>query len=86
MYVIDYRLDGKFDYERIEYLVEAGAAVADLDERMTYYNELWKIIMDTATILPLINRPVAMVWAEDLDIGDPVPTYYKIKNFSWIEG
>ena len=86
MYVIDYRLDGKFDYERIEYLVEAGAAVADLDERMTYYNELWKMIMDTATILPLINRPVAMVWAEDLDIGDPVPTYYKIKNFSWIEG
>ena len=86
MYVIDYRLNDKFDYERIEYLVEAGAAVADLDSRMTYYNELWTMIMDTATILPLINRPVAMVWAEDLDIGDPVPTYYKIKNFSWVEG
>ena len=42
------------------------------------------MIMDTATILPLINRPVAIVWADDLDVGTPVPTYYKVRNFSWV--
>ena len=52
---------------------------------MTYYNELWAMIMDTATMLPLINRPVAIVWSDRIDIGDPVPTYYKIKNFSWVD-
>ena len=41
------------------------------------------MIMDTTTILPLINRPVGIVWSERLNIGDPVPTYYKIRHFSW---
>ncbi len=85
MYIIDFTLNDKFDWERIEYLVEAGAATADMEERMTYYNELWAMIMDTATMLPLINRPVAIVWSDRIDIGDPVPTYYKIKNFSWVD-
>lgn len=85
MYIINYTLNNKFDWQRIEELVELGAATADMDQRMTYYTELWAMIMDTATMLPLINRPVAIVWSDRIDIGDPVPTYYKVKNFSWVD-
>lgn len=83
MYVINYTLGDKFDYKRIEELVELGAGTADQTKRLEYYTELWSMIMDTATILPLINRPVACVWSSRINIGDPVPTYYKIRNFSW---
>lgn len=83
MYVINYTIGDKFDWQRIEELVALGAGTADTEERMTYYTELWSMIMDTTTILPLINRPVAIVWSDRIDIGDPVPTYYKIRNFSW---
>ncbi len=84
MYVINYTIGDKFNWQRMEELVALGAGTAKQDERMTYYTELWSMIMDTATILPLINRPVAIVWADDLDVGTPVPTYYKIRNFSWV--
>jgi len=81
MYLVKYK-DGKFDWQRIEQLVEQGAASADTNERLKTYTELWKIIMDTATIDTLIHRPVAIVWSKGLNIGTPVPTYYKIKDFS----
>ena len=61
MYVINYTIGDKFDWQRIEELVALGAGTADTEERMTYYTELWSMIMDTTTILPLINRPVAIV-------------------------
>ena len=85
MYVINYTVGDKFDWKRIEELVALGAGTADENERLTYYTELWSMVMDTATILPLINRPVAIVWSERINIGDPVPTYYKIRNFTWAE-
>ena len=85
MYVINYTIGDKFDWQRIEELVTLGAGTANEEERMVYYNELWKMIMDTTTILPLINRPVGIVWSDRLDIGAPVPTYYKIRHFSWVE-
>ena len=85
MYVINYTVGDKFDWQRIEELVDLGASTADMDQRMEYYTELWSMVMDTATILPLINRPVAIVWSDRIDIGEPVPTYYKIKNFTWVE-
>lgn len=53
--------DGKFDWQRIEKLVELGAAASDNTERLKHYTELWKIVMDTATIDPLLHRPVAIV-------------------------
>lgn len=83
MYVINYTVGDKFDWQHMEELVALGAGTADNDERMTYYTELWSMIMDTATILPLINRPVGVVWSERINVGDVVPTYYKIRNFSW---
>jgi peptide/nickel transport system substrate-binding protein len=82
MYLVKYK-DGKFDWQRIEKLVELGAAAADNNERLKHYTELWKIVMDSATIDPLLHRPVAIVWAKDLNIGKPVPTIYKVKAFSW---
>jgi len=83
MYCINYTTGNKFNWQRIEELVALGAGTADQTQRLTYYTELWSMIMDTATILPLINRPVAIVWSTRINIGDPVPTYYKIRNFTW---
>lgn len=82
MYVINYK-DDKFDWEHIEELVDLGATTADLDKRYEYYTELWSIIMDSKTIYPCLHRPVPIVWTEGLDIGTPVPTYYKIRTFEW---
>lgn len=83
MYVINYTVGDKFDWKRMEELIALGAGTADAEERMTYYKELWSIIMDNATMLPLINRPVAIVWSDRINVGDNVPTYYKIRNFTW---
>lgn len=82
MYVVKYK-DGPFDWKRIEELVDLGVSTVDVNERRTYYTELWSIVMDSATILPVLHRPVAIVWASDLEIGKPVPTYYKIRTFNW---
>ena len=52
-------------------------------ERLEYYTELWDLVMKTATIDPLVHKPVGIVWTSDLDIGEPVPNFYKIRTFSW---
>lgn len=82
MYVVKYK-DGPFNWQRLEELVDLAATTVDVTERRNYYTELWSIVMDSATILPSLHRPVAIVWADDLEIGTPVPTYYKIRTFSW---
>lgn len=82
MYVVKYK-DGPFDWQRLEELVDLGVSVVDADQRRAYYTELWKIVMDSATILPCLHRPVAIVWSPDLNIGKPVPTFYKIRTFSF---
>lgn len=82
MYCIKYK-DGPFDWQRMEELIELGASVADVETRKEYYTELWSMVMDTATILPCLHWPTGIVWSDDLDIGDPVPTYYKVRTFSW---
>lgn len=82
MYVVKYK-DGPFNWKRIEELVDLGVSTVEVDQRRAYYTELWSIVMDSATILPVLHRPVAIVWAPDLNIGKPVPTYYKVRTFSW---
>ena len=82
MYVVKYK-DGPFNWQRLEELVDLGVSVVDVDQRRAHYTELWKIVMDSATILPCLHRPVAIVWAADLNIGEPVPTFYKIRTFSF---
>ena len=82
MYVVKYK-DGPFNWKRLEQLVDLGVSTVDIQKRRAYYTELWSIVMDTATILPCLHRPVGIVWAKNLNIGQPVPTYYKIRTFSW---
>lgn len=84
MYCIKYE-NGPFDWKKMEELMDFGVSTVDVEERKSYYTELWSIVMDSATILPVLHWPTAVVWATDLEIGDPVPTYYKIRNFSWKE-
>ena len=82
MYLINFKGSG-FNWQRLEELVDLGAKTSVLEERLKYYTELWSIVMDTATINPCLHRPVGIVWSNDLDIGEPVPTYYKVRQFSW---
>jgi len=82
MYVVKYK-DGPFNWQRLEELVDLGASTSDVSKRVGYYRELWSIVMDSATILPGLHRPAGIVWSADLDIGEPVPTYYKVRTFSW---
>jgi peptide/nickel transport system substrate-binding protein len=84
MYVVRYKDPASpFNWQRIEELVDAGVNTADVAKRLEYYTELWSIVMDTATILPCLHDPVGVVWAKDLDVGKPVPTYYKVRTFKW---
>ena len=85
MYVVRYKDDkSPFDWKRIEELVDLGVGTADVQKRLGYYTELWSIVSDTATILPCVHYAVGVVWSSGLDIGDAVPTYYKIRNFKWL--
>jgi peptide/nickel transport system substrate-binding protein len=81
MYVVKYQ-GGPFDWQKMEKLVDLGAATADVAKRRATYTELWSMVMDTATILPCLHRPVGIVWSKNLAIGQPVPMYYKIRTFA----
>jgi len=81
MYVVKYQ-GGPFDWQKMEKLVDEGAAVADIPKRRDTYTKLWSMVMDTATILPCLHRPVGIVWSKNISIGQPVPTYYKIRTFA----
>jgi peptide/nickel transport system substrate-binding protein len=82
MFVVKY-MGGPFDWKKIEGLVDQGAAVSDLKKRKDIYTQLWSMVMDTATILPCLHRPVGVVWSKHLDIGQPVPSFYKIRTFTY---
>jgi len=81
MYVVKYQ-GGPFNWQEMEKLVDLGASTADIPKRRGYYTKLWSMVMDTATILPCLHRPVGIVWSKNIGIGQPVPTYYKIRTFT----
>ena len=81
MYVVKYQ-GGPFDWQKIEGLIDQGAASLDIAKRRGIYTQLWSMVMDTATLLPCLHRPIGIVWSRNLDIGQPVPTYYKIRSFT----
>ena len=85
MDVVHYnRENSPFDYKRIEELVDLGVSTSDTAQRYAYYTELWSMICDTATILPILHMPVGICWRDDLDInGSYCPTYYRLVDFSW---
>jgi len=62
--------------------VDLGASTANTAKRLETYTKLWSMVMDTATILPCLHRPVGIVWSKNISIGQPVPTYYKIRTFA----
>jgi peptide/nickel transport system substrate-binding protein len=82
MYVIKFK-DGPFNWQRMEKLVDEGAATSNVAKRKAIYTELWSMVMDTATILPCLHRGMGLVWSKSLNIGTPVPVYYKIRTFSY---
>lgn len=84
MYLVRYKDEkSPFNWERLEELVDLGVSTPVLEERLEYYTELWSIVMDSATIQPLLHKPVGIVWSGDLEIGKPVPNFYKVRTFSW---
>ncbi|HWQ59216.1 MAG TPA: ABC transporter substrate-binding protein [Clostridia bacterium] len=86
MYVVRYKDDASpFDWEQIEALVDQGVATSDVKARYDIYTQLWTIIMDTATILPLYHNAVGVAWSSKIDPGSVNPTYYHIADFTWVD-
>lgn len=71
------------DYKRVEELCDLGVSTNDVEKRLEYYTELWSRVMDSATIMPMLNMPIGIVWSESLDTGVLSPTYYHIYDFSF---
>lgn len=85
MYVVRYKDDkSPFNWQRLEELVDQGVATADVPTRYELYTELWSIIMDSATILPLYHNPVGVAWSSKINPGLINPTYYHITDFAWV--
>ena len=86
MYLVRYKDEkSPFDWERLEELVDAGVATSDVQERYDIYTELWSIIMDTTTILPLYHMPVGIAWSKNISVDNVNPTYYHITDFHWAQ-
>ncbi|MBQ6948397.1 MAG: hypothetical protein IJN41_01805 [Firmicutes bacterium] len=66
-------------------MLQQAVEITDTEQRLAIYTELWKAVMDTATIYPYINLPVGVVWADDVEPGDAPfsPTYYHLDTMSW---
>lgn len=84
MYVVRFKDEAsKFDWQKMEDLVNRGVGTTDEKERYDIYTELWSMVMDTATILPLYHNPVGVAWSKKVDPGEINPTYYHIADFKW---
>lgn len=82
--VVNYKADNSpLDYKRVEELLELGVSTTDVPKRLEYYTELWTRVMDSATIQPLLNMPMGIVWSEAVEPGDLSPSYYHIYDFTW---
>lgn len=86
MYVVCYKDDkNTFDWQKIEDLVDQGVQTADVSKRYDIYTELWSMIMDTATILPLYHNAVGIAWSDRVKLASIDPFYYHLTDFSWAE-
>ncbi|MCI9586610.1 MAG: ABC transporter substrate-binding protein [Oscillospiraceae bacterium] len=84
MYVVCYKDDkNTFDWQKIESLVDQGVQTADVGERYDIYTELWSMVMDTATILPLYHNAVGIAWSDRVELASIDPFYYHLTDFSW---
>lgn len=71
------------DYKRVEELCNLGVSTNDTAKRLEYYTELWSRVADSATIMPLLNMPVGIVWSDRVSINVFSPSYYHIYDYSW---
>lgn len=93
MYIVDFAAKGAsaegktspFNWQRLEELVDMGVATADTAERYEIYTELWSIVMDTKTILPLYHQATGIAWSDRINVETINPTYYHLVDFSWAE-
>lgn len=86
MYVVSYKDDANtFDWQKMEELVDAGVATADVAERYQIYTELWKMVMDTNTDLPLYHKASCTAWSSRVVVPSVNPTWYHLEQFSWAE-
>ena len=84
MYVVCYKDDkNTFDWQKIESLVDQGVQTADVGERYDIYTELWSMVMDTATILPLYHNAVGIAWSDRVELASIDPFYFHLTDFSW---
>ena len=84
MYIVKYKADNSpFNWQRLEELVDAGVATADVKERYDIYTELWSIVMDTKTIYPILHSGVGIAWSKNIDLGGICPLYYHIDQMTW---
>ena len=84
MYVVCYKDDkNTFDWQKIENLVDQGVLATDTKERYDIYTELWSMIMDTKTILPLYHGAVGIAWSDRVKIDSINPFYYHLTDISW---
>jgi NAD(P)-dependent dehydrogenase (short-subunit alcohol dehydrogenase family) len=71
--------------ERLEELVKLGVETDDTAARYDLYTELWSIVMDTKTILPLYHQATGIAWSDRINVETINPTYYHLVDFSWAE-
>ena len=72
-----------FDWQKMEELVDKGVGTAVKEERYKIYTELWKMVMDTKTILPVLHKGVGIAWSSNITVPGLCPSYYHIDQWSW---
>lgn len=73
----------KFDYKKMDEMLEEGAALQDTEERREIYAELDSYVMDGAVYLPIFYKTQPYVWNKELNIPNNYPNYPQIFEWSW---
>jgi peptide/nickel transport system substrate-binding protein len=73
----------KFDYRKMDRLWDEGIAVKDVEKRMEIYTELNDMIMETATMLPVLYRVQTYVWVKDLKVPVNYHMFPQLYEWSW---
>lgn len=80
-YFVKYKGD-KFDWQKLDELMDASCAATDINERLKISAELNDMLMETATYFPLIHRVQPYVWSADLNVVNQ-PNYYCVYEWSF---
>lgn len=80
-YNVKYEGD-KFDYKRMDKLIDMGVQEADPVKRQAIYTELSDMIWDSACLLPIYHKTQPYVWAKNLNAVN-YPNYQVIYEWSW---